>query len=57
MDDIIREQLMGHASSTAIKQAAIKRGMRTLRMYGARKVLAGKSTPDEILRVTQMDAF
>jgi type II secretory ATPase GspE/PulE/Tfp pilus assembly ATPase PilB-like protein len=31
--------------------------MRTLRMDGARKVLAGKTTPEEVLRVTQMDTF
>ena len=36
---------------------AIKRGMRTLRMDGARKVMAGKTTPEEVLRVTQMDTF
>ena len=43
--------------STFIKSDAIKRGMRTLRMDGARKVLSGKTTPEEVLRVTQMDTF
>ena len=33
------------------------RGMRTLRMDGARKVLSGRTTPEEVLRVTQMDTF
>jgi type II secretory ATPase GspE/PulE/Tfp pilus assembly ATPase PilB-like protein len=48
---------MKRVGSTFIKQDAIKRGMRTLRMDGARKVLSGKTTPEEVLRVTQMDTF
>jgi general secretion pathway protein E len=57
VDDHVREQTMQRVGSTFIKQDAIKRGMRTLRMDGARKVLAGKTTPEEVLRVTQMDTF
>ena len=57
VDDIVREQTMKHVGSTFIKQDAIKRGMRTLRMDGARKVLAGRTTPEEVLRVTQMDTL
>ena len=36
---------------------AIERGLRTLRMDGVNKVLAGLNTPEEVLRVTQLDAF
>ncbi|MBI2901799.1 MAG: Flp pilus assembly complex ATPase component TadA, partial [Planctomycetes bacterium] len=52
-----REMVMNRAGSTFIKAEAIKRGMRTLRMDGARKVLKGQTTPEEVLRVTQMDQF
>jgi general secretion pathway protein E len=57
VDDLVREQTMKRIGSTFIKSEAIKRGMRTLRMDGARKVLSGKTTPEEVLRVTQMDTF
>jgi general secretion pathway protein E len=57
VDDMVRDQTMRRIGSTFIKSDAIKRGMRTLRMDGARKVLAGKTTPEEVLRVTQMDTF
>jgi len=57
VDDQVRDQTMKRVGSTFIKQDAIKRGMRTLRMDGARKVLSGKTTPEEVLRVTQMDTF
>ncbi len=52
----IREQIMARSSSTVIKQDAIKLGgLRTLRMDGAKKVLEGVTTIDEVLRVTQVD--
>jgi len=57
VDDIVREQAIRRVGSTFIKADAIKRGMRTLRMDGARKVLAGKTTPEGVLRVTQMDTL
>ena len=38
-----------------LKQAAIARGMSTLRMSGIKKILAGVTTPEEILRVTMSD--
>jgi general secretion pathway protein E len=57
VDDVVRDQTMKRVGSTFIKSDAIKRGMRTLRMDGARKVLSGKTTPEEVLRVTQMDTF
>ena len=53
----MREQIVQRVGSTFIKAEAIKRGMRTLRMDGARKVLKGLTTPEEVLRVTQMDTF
>ena len=38
-----------------IKKVALDAGMQTLRMDGARKVLAGVTTVSEVLRVTQAD--
>ena len=38
-----------------IKKVALEAGMQTLRMDGARKVLAGVTTTSEVLRVTQAD--
>jgi len=57
VQDWAREMIINRAGSTFIKAEAIKRGMGTLRMDGARKILKGQSTPEEVLRVTQMDAF
>ena len=38
-----------------IKKAAVKAGMKTLREDGILKVLEGKTTLDEVMRVTQLD--
>jgi general secretion pathway protein E len=50
-------QNMVYQRSTAgtIKKAALDAGLQTLRMDGARKVLAGITTTQEVLRVTQAD--
>lgn len=53
----IREYVIDKAGASVIKQEAVKRGLRTLRMDGAKKVLEGETTIDEVLRVTQMDTF
>ena len=42
-------------SAGAIKKVALEAGLQTLRMDGARKVLAGATTIAEVLRVTQAD--
>ncbi len=55
VNDRVREQVMGRAGSNTIKAEAVSRGLRTLRMDGAQKVLQGVTTPEEVLRVTQMD--
>jgi type IV pilus assembly protein PilB len=51
----IRELILRNASDVEIKQAAIKAGMQTLRDDGMQKVLEGKTTIDEVMRVTQLD--
>ena len=53
--DVVRQQVMEHRSASEIKKAAVERGLHTLRMDGAKKVLEGLTTIDEVLRVTQMD--
>lgn len=51
----IRELAHDRASSWAIRQAAIEEGMITLRQDAWRKVIAGRTTIDEIQRVTRAD--
>jgi type IV pilus assembly protein PilB len=53
--DDLKERVLQGASSAELKQAAIARGMFTLRMSGVKKILAGVTTPEEILRVTMSD--
>jgi general secretion pathway protein E len=49
----IRQLIMKKADSTTIGRKAVEEGMRTLREDGARKVLAGVTTLEEVVRVTQ----
>jgi type II secretion system protein E len=49
----IRELAQQRSSSWNIEQTALQQGMRTLRQDGWRKVLAGKTTVDEVARVTK----
>jgi len=54
-DEKIQNLVLNKASSGEIKQAAIAAGMKTLRDDGLEKVLEGKTTIDEVMRVTQLD--
>ena len=54
-NDEVRALASERSGSNLIKKAAIKAGMRTLRKDGWRKVLAGKTTVEEVLRVTKAD--
>lgn len=49
----IRKLILNHASSQQIKQEAVCAGMRTLRQDGLQKFLAGITTFEEVMRVTQ----
>jgi len=53
--DGIRELVMARADASRIKKQALAEGMHTLRQDGVRKVLAGLTTMEEVLRVTQDD--
>jgi len=51
----IQDLIYKREAAGAIKRAALNAGLQTLRMDGARKVLAGITTIAEVLRVTQAD--
>ncbi|MCB0358728.1 MAG: Flp pilus assembly complex ATPase component TadA, partial [Bdellovibrionales bacterium] len=53
IDDVIRGKIMERANASQIRQAS--EGLRTLRADGADKVLAGLTSVEEVLRVTQED--
>ena len=53
MTDPIRRLVMRHATSGEIEEEAVRDGMRTMYLDGLNKCLAGVTTLDEILRVTQ----
>ncbi|MDK9699826.1 MAG: ATPase, T2SS/T4P/T4SS family [bacterium] len=55
MNDEIRELVVSHASTDALRRAAVKSGMMNLRDDGIAKVLSGVTTPEEVLRVTSLD--
>ncbi len=55
INEQIQDQIYKQETAGAIKRAALDGGMKTLRMDGARKVLAGVTTISEVLRVTQAD--
>lgn len=58
MNDIIRDQIVEKVNASAIKRDALKRGdMKTLRMDGIEKILAGVTTAEEVLRMTQADIY
>jgi general secretion pathway protein E len=56
MDDIVGPLVLKGADAQAVKRAAIEQGMDSLRDDGARKVIAGLTSVEEILVATQDDA-
>ncbi len=55
ISDTIQDLVYRRETAGTIKKVALEAGMQTLRMDGARKVLAGQTTVAEVLRVTQAD--
>jgi general secretion pathway protein E len=55
VDDAVGPLILRKADARAIKRAAWEMGMDTLRDDGARKVLAGRTTVEEVLAATQED--
>jgi general secretion pathway protein E len=52
IDDEIRSLVLQRLDSSSIKNAALKRGFQTLRMDGARQVLEGITSVEEVLLAT-----
>ncbi len=55
VDDDVRQHVLKNVDSTTIKKTAMGKGMHTLLEDGARKVLHGETTIEEVLSVTQED--
>jgi type IV pilus assembly protein PilB len=56
IDDEARKLIYDKVPSSVLRARAREMGMRTLREDGARKVLAGLTTPEEVIRATIGDA-
>jgi len=52
--ELIRQLAHDRASTWEIQRAAVEQGTKTLRQDGWRKVIAGRTTVDEVARVTRM---
>jgi type II secretory ATPase GspE/PulE/Tfp pilus assembly ATPase PilB-like protein len=57
MTDELRSIALKHASTNEIRRLAVQLGMRGLREDGWRKIAAGWTTVDEVVRLTQEDEF
>jgi general secretion pathway protein E len=55
VNDLIRTLILAKTDSNQIKARAIEQGMLTLRAEGARRVIEGITTTEEVLRVTHED--
>src|SRR3984957_2887119 len=55
LNENLRPLILGRAASSTIAQKAMDAGMRTLRTDGWNKVMNGKTTIEEVLRVTQIE--
>ena len=55
MDYESRKMIVNNVTATQLRKRAREVGMRTLREDGARKAVAGMTTPSEVLRVTVGD--
>jgi type IV pilus assembly protein PilB len=53
LDDHLRDKVVSNPNVTEFRRVCIERGMVTLRIDGFRKVAAGRTTVDEVLRVTE----
>jgi general secretion pathway protein E/type IV pilus assembly protein PilB len=56
IDDDARKLIYEKVSSSVLRTRAREMGMRTLREDGIRKVMAGLTTPDEVIRATVGDS-
>ncbi|MBL9167512.1 MAG: Flp pilus assembly complex ATPase component TadA [Verrucomicrobiales bacterium] len=56
LNDESRHLINQKAPAAELRRQALEMGMRSLREDGARKVVAGVTTPDEVIRATTADA-
>ncbi|MBI4464402.1 MAG: Flp pilus assembly complex ATPase component TadA, partial [Acidobacteria bacterium] len=54
LEEDLRKLILANADASTLARAARARGMRTLLEDGQQKVLEGITTPEEVLRVTQV---
>lgn len=57
IDEDLRRMITRGIDSKTIQEAAVRRGMQTMRMFGAERVLEGKTSVAEILRQTEEEAI
>ena len=55
VDDDARKLIYDRVPTNVLRSRAREMGMRTLREDGIRKVLAGMTTPEEVIRATVGD--
>jgi len=55
VDEEVRRQVINKTASSEIKQRAVEKGMRTLLSDGRLKVMEGRTTMEEVVRVCQRD--
>jgi general secretion pathway protein E len=53
MSDAVRALVLAHADTGAIRRQAIADGMQTMHAHGMKKVLAGRTSVEEVLRATR----
>jgi type IV pilus assembly protein PilB len=53
LDDVLRDRISSNPSVTEFRRTCVERGMVTLREDGFKKVAAGQTTVEEVLRVTE----
>ncbi len=53
VNEAVRDAILGRGDTATVRRAAMASGMLTLRADGARKALAGVTTIEEVIRVTQ----
>jgi type IV pilus assembly protein PilB len=54
-NESLKEMVLQGGSTAELKTAAIKGGMKTLRMAGIEKIIGGTTTMEEVGRVTMGD--
>jgi len=54
INEEIRQMVIDKASASQIKQKAIKMGLKTLLREGWEKIREGLTTPEEVMRVTEI---